>query len=162
MLNSFFGAAQAGEPKPAAMSAAARIPVVTRANGFILQPSWFIRCDRVEDWREPSTPILATEASRAFIPPCTRDGTSPGRQLSDQPLRRGAGTLAANSSKTEQLACQEKAQAFSATCVDAACCGGKMSPTFGLVAGTAPAGPRDAGGAFRPMARRRASATPFC
>src|SRR3977135_2924093 len=77
MLNSFFGAAQAGEPRPAAMSAAARIPVVTRANGFMVQPSWFIRCDRVEDWREPSTPILATEASRAFIPPCTRDGTSP-------------------------------------------------------------------------------------
>src|ERR1700716_3614182 len=46
MLNSFFGAAQAGEPRPAAMSAAARITGVTRANGFMVQPSWFIRCDR--------------------------------------------------------------------------------------------------------------------
>src|ERR1700716_1042153 len=112
MLNSFFGAAQAGEPRPAAMSAAARIPVVTRANDFMVQPSWFVRCDRVEDWREPSTPILATEASRAFVPPCTRADAFPGRQLSDQALHQGAGTLATNSNPTLQLPCQGESCAF--------------------------------------------------
>jgi len=25
-----------------------------------------------EDWQDPAMPILAIEASRAFIPPCTR------------------------------------------------------------------------------------------
>jgi len=26
----------------------------------------------MEDWRDQATPILAIEASRVFIPPCTR------------------------------------------------------------------------------------------
>jgi len=42
------------------------------------------------------TPVLATEVSRAFVPPCTR-GQGPGRQLSDQSpdgqSARRAGTL---------------------------------------------------------------------
>jgi len=30
-----------------------------------------MRCE-FEDWQDPAMPILAIEASRAFIPPCTR------------------------------------------------------------------------------------------
>ena len=51
----------------------------------------------VEDWRDRSTPILATEVSRAFIPPCTRR-MSPVRAAALGPVAlRKAGTLAANS-----------------------------------------------------------------
>jgi len=52
-------------------------------------------------------PILATEASRAFVPPCTRAHRA-GRLLSDQHFASEAGTLAANSPLTQQAACQPK------------------------------------------------------
>src|SRR3982074_993217 len=116
MLNSFLAAAVAGAATPAARQAATQIPVRTRENGLesslMAQPSLSVRCDRVEDWREPSTPILATEASRAFVPPCTRADAFPGRQLSDQALHQGAGTLATNSPPTLQLPCQGESCAF--------------------------------------------------
>src|SRR5438270_3374642 len=88
MLNSFLAAAAAGATLPAASTTATQSPARRQVNRVatrlernpelnlelnpMVQPSLSVRSDRVEDWREPSTPILATEASRAFVPPCTR------------------------------------------------------------------------------------------
>ena len=62
-----------------------------------------------EDWRDPVGPIQPTEASRAFVPPCTRADISRAAALGpDEPLG-GTGTLATNSAPNEeQWSCQCK------------------------------------------------------
>src|SRR6266850_2243502 len=113
MLNSFLGAAAVGELEAAVSKAAARMPVRTRANGFMAQPSLLIRRHRVEDWQEPSTPILATEVSRAFVPPWTRaDTAAQAAALGPVAPKAGAGTLATNSSNSQQLPCQRNSLHF--------------------------------------------------
>ena len=64
--------------------------------------------DQTEDWRDLAMPILATEVSRAFVPPCTRATSSRAAALGPADPLGGAGTLAANSAPTKQWLCQCK------------------------------------------------------
>src|SRR3954447_19085056 len=70
ILNSFFGAAATGAMLERPMASAAAND--TR-RFMILNPRG---CCELKDWQSLSMPTLAIEASRVFIPTCTRKGRS--------------------------------------------------------------------------------------